>query len=87
MAIEIIPLTEEDIPGTIECIQQAFADDPYFNWVFDSSKVCIGGPSGTPVVLMRTDLSLWGVTNYRSELNHSLKGVKWVESNARPFSR
>ncbi|KAJ9239180.1 hypothetical protein DTO169E5_4470 [Paecilomyces variotii] len=38
MAIEIVPLTEEDIPGTIECIQQAFADDPYFNWVFNSSK-------------------------------------------------
>ena len=39
MAIEVVPLTEADIPGAIEVIQQAFADDPYFKWVFDSSKV------------------------------------------------
>ncbi|OJJ35286.1 hypothetical protein ASPWEDRAFT_51398 [Aspergillus wentii DTO 134E9] len=38
MAIEVIPLTEGDIPGAIEVIQQAFADDPYFKWVFDSAK-------------------------------------------------
>jgi hypothetical protein len=42
MAVEVVPLTEADIPGAIEVIQQAFADDPYFKWVFDSSKVrCI----------------------------------------------
>jgi len=42
MAIEIVPLTEADIPGAVECIQQAFANDPYFLWVFnDPSKVCI----------------------------------------------
>jgi hypothetical protein len=39
MAIEVFDLTEADIPGAIEVIQQAFADDPYFKWVFDSSKV------------------------------------------------
>jgi hypothetical protein len=39
MAVEVVPLTEADIPGAIEVIQQAFADDPYFKWVFDSSKV------------------------------------------------
>ncbi|KAJ5806498.1 uncharacterized protein N7503_004100 [Penicillium pulvis] len=38
MAIEILPLTEADIPGVIQVIQQAFADDPYFKWVFDGSK-------------------------------------------------
>lgn len=37
MAIEVVPLTEDDIPGAIEVIQQAFADDPYFKWVFDAS--------------------------------------------------
>lgn len=41
MAFEVVPLTERDIPGTVECIQQAFAEDPYFLWVFDPSKVCI----------------------------------------------
>lgn len=40
MAIEVVPLTEADIPGAIEVIQQAFADDPYFKWAFDQSKVC-----------------------------------------------
>ncbi|KAJ5499563.1 Immunoglobulin E-set [Penicillium expansum] len=38
MAVEVVPLTEADIPGAIEVIQQAFADDPYFKWAFDSSK-------------------------------------------------
>ncbi|OQE17114.1 hypothetical protein PENFLA_c025G07793 [Penicillium flavigenum] len=38
MAVEVVPLTEADIPGAIEVIQRAFADDPYFKWVFDSSK-------------------------------------------------
>ncbi|CAL5871136.1 uncharacterized protein PFLUO_LOCUS5382 [Penicillium psychrofluorescens] len=38
MAIEVVPLTETDIPGVIEVIQQAFADDPYFKWVFDGPK-------------------------------------------------
>ncbi|KAJ5682353.1 hypothetical protein N7462_005518 [Penicillium macrosclerotiorum] len=37
MAIEILPLTEADIPSVIQVIQQAFADDPYFKWVFDAS--------------------------------------------------
>ncbi|OJJ49826.1 hypothetical protein ASPZODRAFT_139183 [Penicilliopsis zonata CBS 506.65] len=36
--ITISPLTEEDIPETIEVIQTAFADDPYFKWVFDKSR-------------------------------------------------
>lgn len=46
MAIEVVPLTGADIPGAIEVIQQAFADDPYFKWVFDSSKVSL--PSRRP---------------------------------------
>ncbi|KAJ5359030.1 uncharacterized protein N7496_011443 [Penicillium cataractarum] len=35
MAIEVVDLTEADIPGVIQVIQQAFSDDPYFKWVFD----------------------------------------------------
>ncbi|KAF7594686.1 hypothetical protein BBP40_008579 [Aspergillus hancockii] len=38
MAVEVVPLTEADIPGAIEVIQKAFADDPYFQWVFDPSQ-------------------------------------------------
>ncbi|RDW76614.1 GNAT family N-acetyltransferase [Aspergillus mulundensis] len=38
MPIEVQPLTTADIPGAIEVIQQAFADDPYFQWVFDNEK-------------------------------------------------
>ncbi|KAL9052765.1 MAG: hypothetical protein Q9162_005185 [Coniocarpon cinnabarinum] len=33
LAIEL--LGEKDIDSAITCIQQAFADDPYSNWVFD----------------------------------------------------
>jgi hypothetical protein len=46
MAIDILPLTKPDIPEAVVCIQKAFADDPYFRWVFnDPSKVL---PSYTP---------------------------------------
>ncbi|OAL64749.1 acetyltransferase, GNAT family [Trichophyton rubrum] len=38
MLVEIRRMTKEDIPGAIECVQTGFADDPYFNWVFDVSK-------------------------------------------------
>ncbi|KAL4816340.1 acyl-CoA N-acyltransferase [Aspergillus spinulosporus] len=38
MPIEVHPLTTAEIPGAIEVIQQAFADDPYFQWVFDKEK-------------------------------------------------
>lgn len=40
MAIEVVDLTEADIPGAIQVIQQAFADDPYYKWVFDAPTVC-----------------------------------------------
>jgi hypothetical protein len=40
MAIEVVPLTEADIPGAIQVIQRAFEDDPYYKWVFDASTVC-----------------------------------------------
>ncbi|KAJ5222322.1 Acyl-CoA N-acyltransferase [Penicillium citrinum] len=35
MAIEIVPLAKSDIPGAVDCVQKAFADDPYFHWVFN----------------------------------------------------
>ncbi|BDD59701.1 hypothetical protein MAP00_004894 [Monascus purpureus] len=38
MAIQVVPLSEADIPGAIEVIQRAFESDPYFLWVFDRSK-------------------------------------------------
>lgn len=40
MTIDVVPLSEADIPEAIEIIQTAFADDPYFTWVFDADKVC-----------------------------------------------
>ncbi|KAJ5391623.1 N-acetyltransferase [Penicillium cosmopolitanum] len=41
MAIEVVPLTEADIPGAIQVIQRAFEDDPYYKWVFDASTSMI----------------------------------------------
>jgi len=37
MPITVSQITEPDIPGAVTCIQQAFKDDPYNNWVFDRS--------------------------------------------------
>ena len=34
MAIKVTPITEPDIPGAVTCIQRAFREDPYNNWVF-----------------------------------------------------
>lgn len=40
MPIEVTRMTEADIDGAIDTIQQAFADDPYNLWVYpDRSKV------------------------------------------------
>jgi hypothetical protein len=41
MVIKVYALTEKDIPGAIEVIQVAFAEDPYFRWVFDEKNVCL----------------------------------------------
>ncbi|KAL2865407.1 GNAT family N-acetyltransferase [Aspergillus lucknowensis] len=38
MPITVHPLTEADIPGAIDIIQVAFAEDPYFRWVFDEKN-------------------------------------------------
>jgi GNAT superfamily N-acetyltransferase len=38
MPIEVTPLSEADIPGAIACIQNAFSEDPYNNWVFNDRK-------------------------------------------------
>ena len=39
MPIQITPINAEDIPSAARCIQRAFKEDPYFQWVFDSSNV------------------------------------------------
>lgn len=45
MSIEVTRMTEADIDGAIDTIQQAFAEDPYNNWVYpDRSKVQICSP-------------------------------------------
>ena len=46
MPIEVTRMTEADIDGAIDTIQQAFADDPYNKWVYpDRSKVRPALPS------------------------------------------
>lgn len=47
MPIEVVSLTEADIPGAIQVIQRAFEDDPYFKWVFDASTVSQLDPPNT----------------------------------------
>lgn len=63
MPIEITALTEADIPGAIDTIQQAFADDPYNRWIFnDRSKVCLLLLSHARLALTPRDSSLLPVT-------------------------
>lgn len=35
MAIVVTPMTEADVDGAVDCVQKAFADDPYNRWVFN----------------------------------------------------
>ncbi|KAJ9629700.1 hypothetical protein H2203_002081 [Taxawa tesnikishii (nom. ined.)] len=35
MPVEVTRITEKDIDGAIDCVQKAFADDPYNRWVFN----------------------------------------------------
>ncbi|KAA8651906.1 hypothetical protein EYZ11_007356 [Aspergillus tanneri] len=58
MAIEVVPLTEADIPEAIEVIQQAFEDDPYFKWVFDSANFNKQRNHGSLAARC-----LWGINN------------------------
>lgn len=57
MPIQVTRMTEADIDGAIDTIQQAFAEDPYNNWVYpDRSKV--------DLVRNRVSLTLrcrWGI--------------------------
>lgn len=40
MAFKISLLTEADIPGAVNAIQEAFKEDPYNLWIYnDRSKV------------------------------------------------
>ncbi|KAF9736558.1 hypothetical protein PMIN04_011438 [Paraphaeosphaeria minitans] len=40
MSIQVTRMTEADIDGAIDTIQQAFADDPYNQWIYpDRSKI------------------------------------------------
>jgi hypothetical protein len=40
MPIQVTRMTEADIDGAIDTIQQAFAEDPYNLWIYpDRSKV------------------------------------------------
>lgn len=59
MPIEVTRMTEVDIDGAIDTIQQAFATDPYNNWVYpDRSKV--------DLVRNRVSLTLrcrWGISH------------------------
>ncbi|KAI9753180.1 MAG: hypothetical protein M4579_005295 [Chaenotheca gracillima] len=36
--VSVSLLTEDDIPGAIDSIQEAFADDPYHHWIFDDQS-------------------------------------------------
>jgi hypothetical protein len=42
MPLQVDRMKAEDIDGAIDTIQQAFADDPYNNWIYpDKNQVAI----------------------------------------------
>lgn len=75
MAIEIVPLAKSDIPGAVDCVQKAFADDPYFQWVFnDPAQVrSLLFPQWTP----STRLTLRLHSSISSETQH-----RWLPTSS-----
>ncbi|MCJ1375196.1 hypothetical protein MMC20_006430 [Loxospora ochrophaea] len=59
MVIEITPMTEDDIPGAVESIQQAFANDPYNHWIYNDRSAF--SPDRNRVSLRIR--CLWGIRN------------------------
>ena len=41
MPVTVVPITAADIPDGVKCIQKAFDDDPYNNWVFDKGTASL----------------------------------------------
>ncbi|KAI5459023.1 acyl-CoA N-acyltransferase [Mariannaea sp. PMI_226] len=58
MTIQITALTESDIPGAVKAVQDAFAKDPYNEWVYDHSKFNSERNSVSLGIRMR-----WGMRN------------------------
>ncbi|EEP78499.1 conserved hypothetical protein [Uncinocarpus reesii 1704] len=58
MSIEVSRMTVEDIPGVVQCVQDAFEDDPYFRWVFDPVKF-----SKQRNTISIRNRCLWGLNN------------------------
>jgi hypothetical protein len=56
MDIQILPLSRSDIAQAVECIQTVFADDPFFQYMFDQNTVrCAILFSGNPPLLSPYD--------------------------------
>jgi hypothetical protein len=52
MALQVTLMTEADIDGAIDTIQQAFAEDPYNKWIYDDrSKVTMPPLRRPPEIL------------------------------------
>ena len=66
MPIQVTRMKEADIDGAIDTIQQAFANDPYNNWVFpDRKKVLNSVP-----VFLRALLTLPGLSSTKPRIPH-----------------
>ncbi|KAH8898926.1 acyl-CoA N-acyltransferase [Thozetella sp. PMI_491] len=58
MEIEVSNLTEADIDGAVKAVQDAFAEDPYNQWVYDHSKFNVKRNAASLGIRMR-----WGIRN------------------------
>jgi hypothetical protein len=53
MPIQVTRMTEADIDGAIDTIQQAFAEDPYNKWIYPDRSKVRRSPEHTPTPLTR----------------------------------
>ncbi|KAL4945846.1 hypothetical protein BDV06DRAFT_218922 [Aspergillus oleicola] len=83
MPITVRPITKPDIPSAIDIIQRAFADDPYFQWVFDKDNFNKARNYGSLEARC-----LWGINNaiFHVAVDSDAPSTSPSCSNLRPSS-
>ncbi|SMR47253.1 unnamed protein product [Zymoseptoria tritici ST99CH_3D1] len=89
MPIEVSSLAEGDIPGAITCIQDAFATDPYNNWIFnDRDKFSLERNSTSLAIRCRWGMryALFHVAKDTADPSGKVLGVACWMAPSNPFA-
>ncbi|CAK4030163.1 acyl- N-acyltransferase [Lecanosticta acicola] len=89
MPIKVTPISAEDVPGAVKCIQDAFAEDPYNHWVFnDRDNFSLKRNSVSLSIRCRWGMShaLFHVAKDTDDSSGTVLGVACWLSPSNPFA-